>query len=105
MAHITHANAKLTPTGRLALARCIVDQGWPLLQAIPAVRGRAGRPQSRARRLYADRAYDYDRYRRPVRAMGVTPFIARRGQPHGSGLGTTGGWPSAPWPGCTASDT
>ncbi|WP_435105598.1 IS5 family transposase, partial [Nocardiopsis synnemataformans] len=63
-----------------------VTQLLPLLQAIPAVRGRPGRPQSRPRRLYADRAYDYDRYRSPVRAMGVTPFIARAGQPHGSGL-------------------
>ncbi len=25
-----HANASLTPKGRLALARCIVEDGWPL---------------------------------------------------------------------------
>ncbi|MEE2036702.1 hypothetical protein Q8791_05630 [Nocardiopsis sp. CT-R113] len=29
MPHTTHANARLTPAGRLALARCVVDQGWP----------------------------------------------------------------------------
>ena len=33
MAHTTHANAPLTPVGRLALARCVVDQGWPLRRA------------------------------------------------------------------------
>ncbi|MBB6170959.1 hypothetical protein HNR23_001019 [Nocardiopsis mwathae] len=33
MAHTTHANAKLAPAGRLALARCIVEDGWPLRRA------------------------------------------------------------------------
>lgn len=37
--------------------------------------------------LYADRGYDFDVYRRAVRARGIRPRIARRGQPHGSGLG------------------
>ncbi len=30
---MSHANASLTPTGRLRLARCIVDDGWPLRRA------------------------------------------------------------------------
>ncbi|WP_139142725.1 helix-turn-helix domain-containing protein, partial [Humibacillus sp. DSM 29435] len=30
---MSHANAPLTPTGRLRLARCIVDDGWPLRRA------------------------------------------------------------------------
>jgi transposase InsO family protein len=30
---VTHANAPLTPTGRLRLARLIVDQGWPVRRA------------------------------------------------------------------------
>ncbi|WP_439379378.1 IS481 family transposase [Amycolatopsis lexingtonensis] len=30
---MTHANAPLTPTGRLRLARCIVEDGWPLRRA------------------------------------------------------------------------
>ncbi|MFD3688545.1 IS481 family transposase [Nocardiopsis sp. NPDC058631] len=33
MPHTTHANARLTPAGRLALARCVVDDGWPLRRA------------------------------------------------------------------------
>jgi hypothetical protein len=38
--------------------------------------------------LYADRGYDHDKYRRMVWAKGVKPRIARRGAPHGPGLGT-----------------
>nr|WP_051161339.1 transposase [Nocardia brevicatena] len=38
-------------------------------------------------RLYADRGYDHDVYRRLLRDRGIHPVIARRGQPHGSGLG------------------
>jgi hypothetical protein len=26
---VSHANARLAPRGRLALARCVVDEGWP----------------------------------------------------------------------------
>ncbi|MFJ8605270.1 IS5 family transposase [Streptomyces shenzhenensis] len=64
-----------------------VTQLMPLVQAVPAVRGRRGRPRRRPDRLYADRGYDHDKYRRQVRAVGITPVIARRGTEHGSGLG------------------
>ena len=60
----------------------------PLIQAIPPVRGRRGRPRQRPDALYADRGYDHDKYRRQVRAAGIKPAIARRGTEHGSGLGT-----------------
>jgi transposase InsO family protein len=30
---VSHANAKLAPRGRLELARCVVEQGWPLRRA------------------------------------------------------------------------
>ncbi|MFD3881186.1 transposase [Streptomyces microflavus] len=43
----------------------------------------------RPRRLFADRGYDFDKYRRLIRARGITPKIARSGAPHGSGLGKT----------------
>ncbi|OLF18850.1 IS5 family transposase [Actinophytocola xanthii] len=65
-----------------------VTQLIPLLDAIPPVRGMVGKPLRRPRRLYADRGYDHDKYRRLVRAQGITPVIARRGVQHGSGLGT-----------------
>jgi transposase len=37
--------------------------------------------------VFADRAYDHDKYRKQVRALRITPVIARRGVEHGSGLG------------------
>ncbi|MEU9025854.1 transposase, partial [Actinomadura sp. NPDC048394] len=64
-----------------------VTQLMPLLEAVPPVRGRIGRPRRRPGRLPADRGYDHDKYRRPVWAKGIKPVIARRGVPHGSGLG------------------
>src|SRR5690606_41570335 len=60
----------------------------PLVDALPALRGTVGRTRRKPRRLYADRGYDYDVYRRQLRARGITPKIARRGTAHGSGLGT-----------------
>ncbi len=64
-----------------------VTQLLPLIDAIPPIRGIRGRPRRRPRKLYADRGYDHDSYRRQVRARGITPVIARRGVAHGSGLG------------------
>ena len=64
-----------------------ITQLMPLISAIPPVRGRRGRPRQRPDRVYADRGYDHDKYRRQVRAKGITPVIARRGTGHGSGLG------------------
>ncbi|GAA3381402.1 hypothetical protein GCM10020367_72510 [Streptomyces sannanensis] len=66
-----------------------VTQPMPLLDAIPHIRGTRGRPRHRPRRLFADRGYDYDKYRRLIRARGITPKIARRGTAHGSSLGKT----------------
>ncbi|MER6947453.1 IS5 family transposase [Nonomuraea sp. NPDC000554] len=64
-----------------------VTQLMPLIQAVPPVRGRRGRPRQRPDTIYADRGYDHDKYRKQVRAAGITPIIARRGTEHGSGLG------------------
>jgi len=60
----------------------------PLLDAIPPVRGRIGHPRRKSDSLFADRGYDHDIYRDQVRARGIVPAIARRGTPHGTGLGT-----------------
>jgi hypothetical protein len=57
------------------------------VETIPQVRGRRGQPGQRPDVLYADRAYDHDKYRRALRGKGIRPRIARRGQAHGSGLG------------------
>ncbi|GAA2986373.1 hypothetical protein GCM10017559_16930 [Streptosporangium longisporum] len=65
-----------------------VTQMLPLLAAIPPIRGVRGRPRRKPRRLYADRGYDYPSHRRHLWKRGIKPVIARRGSPHGSGLGT-----------------
>src|SRR5690606_21633749 len=65
-----------------------VTELLPLVDSLPAIRGTVGRTRRKPRRLYADRGYDYDVYRRQLRARGITPKIARRGTAHGSGLGT-----------------
>ena len=58
----------------------VSDELWArIAPLLPAVR----RPDA----VYADRGYDHDKYRRQVRAKGITPVIAGRGTEHGSGLG------------------
>ncbi|MEU6455020.1 IS5 family transposase [Streptomyces sp. NPDC047065] len=64
-----------------------VTQLLPLLDAIPSIRGRQGRPRRKPRRLYADRGYDFDKHRRLLWRRGIKPMIARRGVANGSGLG------------------
>lgn len=58
-----------------------------LIDAIPPVKGKRGRPRRRPKRLLGDRAYHSKRNRRELRARGITAKIARPGSPHGSGLG------------------
>ena len=65
-----------------------ITQLLPLVEAIPPVRGRRGRPRQRPDALYADRAYDSTKHRDKLRDMRIDPQIAQRGTDHGSGLGT-----------------
>jgi transposase len=58
-----------------------------LLDRVPPVGGRPGRPRRWPALLLADRGYDHDKYRRLVRQRGIKPLIARRLTEHGSGLG------------------
>jgi transposase len=59
----------------------------PLVDAIPPVRGKRGRPRRRPTRLLGDGAYHSRRHRRELRARGIRAQISRPKQPHGSGLG------------------
>ncbi len=56
-----------------------VTQLLPLVEAIPPVRGRRGRPRRKPDVLVADRGYDYDTYREALRRRGIRPLISRRG--------------------------
>lgn len=64
-----------------------VTQLLPLVDAIPPVKGKRGRPRRRPAVLVADRGYDSDRHREELKALGIAPLIARRYVDHGSGLG------------------
>lgn len=66
-----------------------VTQLLPLVDGIPPVRGRRGRPRSRPAIVQGDRAYDSEPHRRQLRRRGIRPLLAKRRTPHGSGLGTT----------------
>jgi len=60
-----------------------------LVDAIPPVCGRRGRPRRRPRKLYGDRAYRSRQGRRELRRCGIQARIAWPKSRHGSGLGTT----------------
>jgi transposase len=59
----------------------------PLLNALPGVAGKVGRPRRYPERLYGDRAYDSEPLRGACDARGIDPVLARRNTEHGSGLG------------------
>ena len=48
---------------------------------------RRGRARRRPKKVQGDRAYDSEAHRRWLRERGITPVLARRKTPHGSGLG------------------
>lgn len=80
---ITDANG--TPLAAILTGanRHDVTQLLPLVDAVPPVRGKRGRPRRRPERLYADRAYDSREHRESLRSRHITPVTAKRG----SGLG------------------
>ncbi|WP_390834707.1 IS5 family transposase [Tautonia plasticadhaerens] len=57
------------------------------VDAVPPVRGKRGRPRRRPDAMDADRGSDSKAHRRGLPRRGLTPRFARRGTPHGSGLG------------------
>lgn len=59
----------------------------PLLDAIPAIKGRRGRPRFRPEQVQGDRAYQSEKYRQMILRRGMRPVIAKRRSEHGTGLG------------------
>ena len=58
-----------------------------LVDAIPRVAGKRGRPRSRPDKLHADKAYDFARCRQHLRQRGIQSRIARRGVERNDRLG------------------
>jgi transposase len=64
-----------------------VTQLMPLVDDIPPIAGKAGRPRQRPDQVQGDRAYDSEPHRRQLRRRGIKPILAQRNTEHGSGLG------------------
>jgi transposase len=78
-----------------------ITQLIPLLQAVPPVRGKCGRPRRRPDVVLADRGYDHDKYRRLVRDLGIRPVIAHRTRSTALDWVPSDGWSSASSRCCT----
>jgi len=59
----------------------------PLIADFPKITGKPGRPKEFPDEAYTDRGFDSDPTRWILTWLGIDPHIARRGTPHGSGLG------------------
>lgn len=67
-----------------------VPDGVPLLDlidAIPPVRGKVGRPRRRPHAVLADKAYHSDARQAALHARGIKPMLPRRGTDEDKGLG------------------
>jgi hypothetical protein len=63
-----------------------------LVDAIPPLQGKRGRPRHRPDCVLGDRGYDAEAIRRGLRQRRIIPFLAKRNTEHGSGLGDGAGW-------------
>jgi transposase len=84
---VTDANGIPLKTKTTAANRHDVTQLVPLIDEIPPVAGKPGRPRQRPGEVYADRAYDSEPHRQKLRERHIEPNLARRNEDHGSGLG------------------
>jgi transposase len=66
-----------------------VTQLLPLVDAIPPLGGRPGRRLRKPAVIQGDRAYDSQPHRDELGRRGIASQLAKRGRPHGSGLGRT----------------
>jgi transposase len=84
---LTDANGTPMAARLTAANRHDVTQLLPLVDAVPAVAGKPGRPRCRFEKVQGDRGYDSRPHRRELQKRHATPVLARRNTPHGSGLG------------------
>ena len=60
-----------------------------LVEAVPALSGKVGRPRQRPDAVQADRAYGSAKHHHWLQGLGIIDMLARVGEAHGSGLGKT----------------
>ncbi|MFE0802567.1 IS5 family transposase [Streptomyces sp. NPDC058812] len=87
--HHLICDGKGTPLKVLTTAANVNDitQTLVLVDGIPPVAGRPGRPRRRPDALLGDKAYDSRAVRRELRKRRIVPVISRRGAPNIQGLG------------------
>jgi transposase len=64
-----------------------ITQLMHLVNNIPAIKGKVGRPLKHPESVLGDRGYDSEPHRQQLRQKGIRPVLARRGTENGSGLG------------------
>ncbi|MFE4013705.1 transposase [Streptomyces sp. NPDC059112] len=64
-----------------------VTQTLALVDGIPPVAGRPGRPRQRPKALLGDKGYDSNAHRDELRHRRIQPVISRKGAPNIKGLG------------------
>lgn len=64
-----------------------VTQLLPLVESIPPIAGKVGRPRKRPDCVQGDRAYDSQPHRDILRKLGIDSVLAKRRTENGSGLG------------------
>lgn len=84
---LTDANGVPLKTTLTGANRHDSTQLLPLVDGAPEVGGKPGPPRKRPDNLYGDRAYDSEPHRKELRKRNIKPHLAKRNQPHGSGLG------------------
>jgi transposase len=66
-----------------------ITQLLSLVEAIPPISGKPGRPRRKPKAVQGDRGYDSETHRKLLRKKHIQPILAKRGTEHGSGLGRT----------------
>jgi transposase len=69
-----------------------VSEMAPLVNKLPEVAGKVGRPRRKPDALQGDLAYDSEPHRQGLREMGIEPVLPEKGIDEGAGLGETR-WP------------
>ncbi len=64
-----------------------VTQLLPLVESIPPIAGKVGRPRKRPDCVQGDRAYDSQPHRNALHKLGIGSILAKRRTENGSGLG------------------
>jgi transposase len=84
---VVEANGTPLATILTGANRHDVMQLLPLVEKIPPVGGKPGAPLKKPKAVMGDRGYDSDKHRMALSCRNIATQIARKGTPHGSGLG------------------